>query len=176
MVAGLTTAKRGVVAGGQAAYAAAGQGVDYVGSSTLETMDWTAERMKHGAGRLAEASYSTGAALRDKMDETGVSDRASQAAASARAAGGTVYASGAAGVSFVSQKIDENETLAGMKSTASAGASQAAAAASAAAATAVSSVSSWFGWGASSNSQSAAQAQAAQPQEESKGEEIEEEV
>ena len=80
MMSGLSSAKSGVVAGGQYAFERAGEGVDSVGNSTLEAMDWTADKMKKGAGQVYEASYSTGAALRDKLDETGVADRASQAA------------------------------------------------------------------------------------------------
>lgn len=166
MYSGLSTAKDGVAAGANIAVQKSSEAVNFVGNQTLETMDWTAENMKKGAGHIYEASYSTGSALRDKLDETGVTDRASQAAESAKVAGGYVLATGAAGVSFVNSKIDENETLSNIKSTASQGAQQAAAAASTAAKQAMSSMTSWFGWGGSS--QSAAQPQAAAP-EESKG-------
>jgi len=46
----------------------------------METMDWTAENMKKSYSSVYEASYNTGAALRDKIDETGITDRASEAA------------------------------------------------------------------------------------------------
>jgi len=87
--------------------------------------------------------------VRDKLDETGITD-------GAKVVGGYAYATGAAGVSMLNARIEENENLAYAKATAAKKASEAA-----------SYVSGFFGWGSS--------AAAAQQPEEAKhdaGEEI----
>ena len=51
-----------------------------VGKMTTDTMDWTAEKLSKGYGQVYDRSYAAGEAFRDKLDETGLTDRASQAA------------------------------------------------------------------------------------------------
>lgn len=77
---GLSTAKDGVQSGAYVALEKSTRAVNYAGTATMETMDWTAENMKKSYSSVYEASYNTGAALRDKIDETGITDRASEAA------------------------------------------------------------------------------------------------
>ena len=87
------------------------------------------------------------------MDEVGITD-------GAKAAGGYVYNTGAAGLSFMNSKIEENPTLASVKTSAAQGASSVASGASQMASSAAGYMGSIFGWGSNN---AAAQSQPAAP-------------
>ena len=106
--------------------------------------------------------------MRHKMDESGITDGAAAAGSyvvdgaktaggyvvdGAKTAGGLVVAASAAGLTAVNERIEQNETLAGIKRQATDGASQAASYASEGARRASTYVSGLLGWGASAQAQ-----------------------
>ena len=76
----MSSARTNVAAGANVAIAKGSDLFERAGTKTKETMDWTAENMKNGAGYMLESASSTLDAVSDKLDETGISEKASQAA------------------------------------------------------------------------------------------------
>ena len=50
------------------------------GSVTKETVDWTTENVKNGAGHIYESASTTLSVVSDKLDESGISEKAGEAA------------------------------------------------------------------------------------------------
>lgn len=102
---GLSSAQTNVAAGAGIAMEKGSEAFSRAGEATKETMDWTAENMKMGAGVVYESASNTMGAVSDKLDETGITEKAGQAAEKARAAGNVILATGAAGASLLNAKI-----------------------------------------------------------------------
>lgn len=75
---------------------------------TAEGASKAYEVTAEGAHKVYEVSAAGGAVVMNKLDEVGVTD-------GVKAAGGYVYEKGSDGLSFVNSKIEENETLSGLK-------------------------------------------------------------
>lgn len=70
--------------------------------------DNAAEKTKDSASLFYEVGADISGTVKGKMDETGITD-------GAKVAGGFVLEKGAAGVSYINDSIDQNPTLASIK-------------------------------------------------------------
>ena len=136
----MDSAREGVASGYNTVSTKTKESFQIAGTVTKEGLDVVADKTYQGMGILSDGLSASGAVLKGKLDETGVTDTASNAAGhvavGAKIAGGYVYEKGSAGVSMLNDKIEEHETLAQAKRTAAEKANQATAY-----------VSSFFGWG-----------------------------
>ena len=87
------------------------EGYEIAGKRTKEGLDFAAERTKYGAGVVYDGVSDGASLVKDKLDETGITD-------GAKIVGGYAYSTGAAGVSMLNAKIESNENLASYKSAA----------------------------------------------------------
>ena len=122
-----------------------------MGEAATDTVNWTSSSVKSGAGYVYESASNTMGAVSNKLDETGFTEKAGQAAKTAAAAGTVVYTA-------VNAKIEENPTLANMKTKAAENASYVAGSAAQAASKAADSITNWWSWARGGSQQQAAAA------------------
>lgn len=142
VVEGLSSARDGASQGLAVVADKTKESLEVAGTVTAEGLSVVAEKTKQGAEVFYGGLQASGTVVKDKLDETGITDSAVAAggyvAGGAKVAGGFVYEKGSEGLSMLNNKIDEHESLANAKRAAAEKASQASAY-----------VSSFFGWGKS---------------------------
>ena len=78
---------------------------------TNNTMDLTAQKLSKGYDHVYESSCTAKEAFREKINETGISDRANHAFESVKYAGSAAFATGVVNATMISSKIEEHENL-----------------------------------------------------------------
>ena len=140
LVTGASYAKESVSVGAGVAMQKGSEAYELTAEYTKYGLDQAAEKTQMAAGAIYDVGCDAGSAVKSRLDETGITDKAKAAGgyvySTGEAAATTVIGAGYAGMTAVNAKIDESTTLANMKKQAAEGANQAA-----------TYMSSLFGWG-----------------------------